>query len=126
MHKTVKEALDLVEALKTATAGIDGVDIVLCPTYTSLSAVGCALGGTKMTLGAQGMFWKEQGAWTSQISPLMLTDVGDYPKLQDALLAYYREHAPQLVDAPPASTFMAVGAIVPSGARFQIDAVAVS
>jgi triosephosphate isomerase (TIM) len=76
MHKTVKEALDLVEALKTATTGIDGVDIVLCPTYTSLSAVGCAVGGTKMALGAQGMFWKEQGAWTSQISPLMLTDVG--------------------------------------------------
>lgn len=76
MHKTVKEALELVEALKTTTTGIDGVDIVLCPAYTSLFAVGGAVGGTEMALGAQGMFWKEQGAWTSQISPLMLKDVG--------------------------------------------------
>ena len=56
---------------------------------------------------------------------LLLSDAGDYPKLQSALLAYYREHAPQLVATPPASTVMEVGAIVPGGARFQIDAVAV-
>ncbi|MDO8671388.1 MAG: triose-phosphate isomerase [Dehalococcoidia bacterium] len=76
MHKTVKEALDLVETLSQSTADVSGVEIVVCPTYTSLSAVGCAVGGTNIELGAQGMFWKEQGAWTSQISPLMLTDVG--------------------------------------------------
>jgi enamine deaminase RidA (YjgF/YER057c/UK114 family) len=57
---------------------------------------------------------------------LMLTDVDDYEEMQSALLAFYREHAPQMVEAPPASTFMEVAAIVPSGARFQIDAVAVS
>ena len=56
----------------------------------------------------------------------MLSDVDDYPKMQSAVLAYYREHAPHMVETPPASTFTEVAAIVPSGARFQIDAVAVN
>ena len=56
---------------------------------------------------------------------LMLSDVDDYPEMQNALLAFYREHAPHMVETPPASTFMEVAAIVPGGARFQIDVVAV-
>ena len=57
---------------------------------------------------------------------LMLTDATDYPKLQSTLLAFYREHAPQLIETPPATTFMEVVTIVPFGTRFQIDAVAVA
>ena len=57
---------------------------------------------------------------------LLLRDADDYPNMQSALLSYYREHAPHLVDTPPATTFMQVPAIVPSGARFQVDAVAVT
>jgi enamine deaminase RidA (YjgF/YER057c/UK114 family) len=57
---------------------------------------------------------------------LLLRDAGDYPAMQSALQAYYREHAPQLVDEPPATTFMQVPAIAPGGARFQVDAVAVT
>ena len=76
MHKTIKEAVALVEQLAESTAGVKGVEIVVCPTYTALSAVGLAVEELDIKLGAQGMFWKEQGAWTSQISPLMLTDVG--------------------------------------------------
>jgi enamine deaminase RidA (YjgF/YER057c/UK114 family) len=56
---------------------------------------------------------------------LMLTDVDEYARMQSALVAYYREHAPQLVVTPPASTFLGVGAIGPGSARFQVDAVAV-
>jgi len=56
---------------------------------------------------------------------LMLSDVDEYARMQSALAAYYREHAPQLVATPPASTFMGVSATAPGGARFQVDAVAV-
>ena len=56
----------------------------------------------------------------------MLSNAEDYPEMQSALLAYFGEHAPHLVETPPATTFMQVPAIVPSGARFQIDAVAVT
>ena len=76
MQKTVAEALDLVNALKQSTSGITGVEIVVCPPFTALSEVGKATAGSRIELGAQGMFWKEQGAWTSQISPLMLVDLG--------------------------------------------------
>jgi triosephosphate isomerase (TIM) len=75
MNKTIKEAIDLVEALGLATSRIDGVEMVVCPPFTALTEVAKALGGTKIKLGAQGMFWKEQGAWTTQISPIMLKDV---------------------------------------------------
>ena len=57
---------------------------------------------------------------------LMLRDPDDHPKMQRALLTFFGEHAPQLVETPPATTFMQVAAIVPSGARLQIDAVAVT
>jgi enamine deaminase RidA (YjgF/YER057c/UK114 family) len=57
---------------------------------------------------------------------LLLLDADDYPQMQSALLAYYREHAPHLVEAPPATTFTQVPAIVPSGARFLVDAIAVT
>jgi len=76
MYKTVKEGLDLVDALSKATADVSGVEMVVCPTYTALWAIGSVIGKSNLQLGSQGMFWKEQGAWTSQISPLMLTDVG--------------------------------------------------
>jgi enamine deaminase RidA (YjgF/YER057c/UK114 family) len=57
---------------------------------------------------------------------LLLRDVDDHPEMESALLAYYRGRAPHLVDAPPATTFMQVPAIAGSGARFQVDAVAVT
>jgi enamine deaminase RidA (YjgF/YER057c/UK114 family) len=57
---------------------------------------------------------------------LMLSDAGEYAGMQSALTAYYHDQAPQLVATPPAVTFAGVGAIGSGGARFQVDAVAVS
>jgi triosephosphate isomerase (TIM) len=76
MHKTVGEAVQLVEELKASTGKIEGVEIVVCPPYTALYPMSRALAESNIELGSQGMFWKEQGAWTSQVSPLMLKDCG--------------------------------------------------
>lgn len=76
MNKTVGEGLALVEALKPLVAGHDGADIVVCPPFTALYAVGQALQGTAIALGAQNTFWKSSGAYTSQVSVPMLQDVG--------------------------------------------------
>ena len=76
MNKTVGEALALVDALKPLVAGKDGVDVVVCPPYTALYPVREALQGTAVALGAQDVFWKASGAYTSQVSAPMLTDVG--------------------------------------------------
>ncbi len=78
MHKTVPEALKLVEELKVGLSDLDfdNVEVVLCPTYTALYSVGEAIKGTNLQLGAQDLFWEEEGAYTGEISPLMLKDLG--------------------------------------------------
>lgn len=76
MNNTVSESLKLVNELKPLVADIDAVDIAVCPTFVSLAAVGEELKGSNIELGAQCCFWKSSGAWTSQIAPEMLVDVG--------------------------------------------------
>lgn len=76
MHKTVGEALALVKELIPHVAQEEAVEVVLCPPFTALHAVGQALAGTRIALGAQNLFWEEEGAFTGEISPLMLRDVG--------------------------------------------------
>lgn len=76
MHKTVTEAVALAQELGKLTADAKDVDIVVCPTFTSLFVVREALSGTNIKLGAQNMHWEKQGAFTGEISPGMLKDVG--------------------------------------------------
>lgn len=76
MHKTVGEAKAFVETFLPLVRDVDNCTIVICPPFTALSAVAEMLKGAKIALGAQDMFWREQGAFTGEISPVMLTDVG--------------------------------------------------
>ncbi|MCX7968261.1 MAG: triose-phosphate isomerase [Armatimonadetes bacterium] len=76
MNKTIGEARSFVEAFLPLVSDVDDCTIVICPPFTALAAVGEMLKGTKIALGAQDMFWREQGAFTGEISPVMLTDVG--------------------------------------------------
>ena len=76
MNKTIEEGIALVEELKTMLSDVRDVDIAVCPTFVSLSRVGERIKDTNIELGAQCCFWKESGAWTSQIAPQMLRDVG--------------------------------------------------
>ncbi len=76
MHKTIDQSLDLVTKLKSEVAKVNDVDIVVCPPFTSLFAVGKAIKGTNISLGAQDLHWEEKGAYTGEVSPVMLTDLG--------------------------------------------------
>jgi len=76
MNKTIGESVALANELKPLVAGIDDVEIAICPTFVALAAVGQAIEGSNIALGGQNTFWKESGAWTSQISPQMLVDAG--------------------------------------------------
>ncbi|HHX40334.1 MAG TPA: triose-phosphate isomerase [Armatimonadetes bacterium] len=76
MHKTIAEARALVDGLKPGVAGLTGVEVVVCPPYTALAAVREAIEGSEIALGAQDVFWKEKGAYTSQVAPSMLVDAG--------------------------------------------------
>lgn len=76
MNKTIHESVALADELKGMVAGIDDVDIAICPTFVSLAVVGEAVKDSNISLGGQSTFWKESGAWTGQISPQMLLDAG--------------------------------------------------
>jgi len=72
MHKTIDEAVALVGGLKDALAGLDNCDVAVCPPFPALAAIREALAGSNIWLGAQNMYWEEQGAFTGEVSPLML------------------------------------------------------
>lgn len=78
MHKTVTEAMQLAQDVREATVDINTVDVVLCPPFTALAALKDVLAGSKVGLGAQNMYWAEQGAFTGEISPLMLQELCTY------------------------------------------------
>lgn len=75
MHKNIAEAVDL--AKKLAEAQLDSeVEAVICPPFTALQAVSEAVRGTAVKLGAQNMSWADKGAFTGEIAPDMLLDLG--------------------------------------------------
>jgi len=76
MYKTQSEASDFVKALQAEVEGYREVDVVVCPTYTCLSTVNGLLQDSIIQLGAQDVYWEEEGAYTGQISTAMLRDCG--------------------------------------------------
>ena len=75
MNTTVSEAVELVSEMRHELDAIDNIDKVICPPFISLSAVGELIKGTSIKLGAQNMYFEEKGAYTGEISPLMLADL---------------------------------------------------
>ncbi len=75
MHKTVPEALSLVQEIKIKLSRSD-YKVVVIPPFTALYSVGGAISGSPIKLGAQNVFWEDEGAYTGEISPLMLSDLG--------------------------------------------------
>ena len=75
MNTTVREATALVKEILPAIDQIDNVDKVVCPPFISLTAVGELIKGSSIKLGAQNVYYEEKGAYTGEISPLMLADL---------------------------------------------------
>jgi len=76
MYKTASEAVTLVQTIKAAVHTVSNVGIVICPPFTALSEVSKLLKDTAIELGAQNMYSAPEGAFTGEISPTMLKDVG--------------------------------------------------
>jgi len=74
MHNTNAQGVALAEELGKLTINNDKVDIVVCPTFTTLNAVSLVLKDTKIHLGAQNMHWEKKGAFTGEITAEMLQD----------------------------------------------------
>ena len=76
MNKTISETVELVNSLKREVSDIEGVDIVICPVFTSLSEAADLVIDSNIGLGAQNVYWQEKGAFTGEVSPMMLKDAG--------------------------------------------------
>lgn len=76
MHKTIKEANEFVQEFKPLIEANKDVDIVLCVPFTALYAVSEKLAGSNINLGAQNMYFQDKGAFTGEIAPNMLLELG--------------------------------------------------
>ncbi len=76
MNLDKAEAVALAEGLAKGAASTDGVDLAVCPPSVYADAVGQAVAGSKVALGAQNMYFEPNGAYTGEVSAAMLCDIG--------------------------------------------------
>lgn len=76
LNKTIAEATAFVNELRPLVEDIEGVEVLLCPVFTALSATAQAAEGSAIKVGAQDIFWKASGAYTGEVSAAFLKDAG--------------------------------------------------
>src|SRR5271170_3795360 len=76
MYKTPAQAEAFIKAFLPLVANQERDEIVLCPSATSLAVVVAGTAGSGIAVGVQNMHYAEEGAYTGEISPLMLKAVG--------------------------------------------------
>jgi len=78
MNTTVSEAVELVSKMRSGLDEIANVEKVVCPPFVSLAAVNELIKGSSIKLGAQNLYFEEKGAYTGEISPLMLAELCEF------------------------------------------------
>lgn len=76
MYKTISEAVEFVQALKPRVADASHCEIVVAPPFTALRATADAAAGSNIHIAGQDMGWEKEGAFTGDVSPVMLRDAG--------------------------------------------------
>jgi len=78
MNTTLNEAIELVNQMFPELDWIDNVDKVICPPFVSLATIKELIKGSTIKLGAQNLYFAEKGAYTGEISPLMLAELCEF------------------------------------------------
>ena len=78
MNTTVNEAVKLVGEMRPLLDSVNNVEKVVCPPFVSLTSVRETLKASSVKLGAQNMYFEEKGAYTGEVSPLMLAGLCEY------------------------------------------------
>src|SRR5512138_937022 len=72
MNKTVNESLDFVKEARERLSQIHNVEQVICVPFLAIPSLASAAKGTSIKIGAQNMHWEDSGAYTGEVSPVML------------------------------------------------------
>ena len=75
MNTTRSETASLIQGLIEGTRGIEKTTILVAPPFTNLETAATILQNSKIYLGAQSMFYEDKGAFTGEVSPVMLKDL---------------------------------------------------
>lgn len=76
MNKTLSETGEFISSFVPAVKDVKDVDIALAPPFTSLAIASENLKNSNVLLAAQDVFYEEKGAYTGEVSPLMIVDIG--------------------------------------------------
>ena len=105
MHYGPSEAQAFAESILPGLNALHGVERVLCPPAVSLTAVHAVISGSQVKLGAQNMYFEEQGAYTGEISPVMLRGLCDYVILGHSERRGYFGETDELVNKKARAAF---------------------
>jgi triosephosphate isomerase len=78
LFKGPAETQEFCLELRERLPSLDGVDVAVCPPYISLQAAVLALADTEIAVAAQNVHWAESGAFTGEVAPGMLREIGVY------------------------------------------------
>lgn len=78
MYTTARAAAELCRLLRERIDGLAGVEKVVCPPFVFLALAERELAGSSIKVGAQNVYWEEEGAYTGEVSPPMLADLCEY------------------------------------------------
>ncbi len=98
MNTTPSEAATLVKGMIDGLNQVEGVDKVLCPPFVSLVIVSELVKGTSIRVGAQNMHFEEKGAYTGEVSPLMLSGICQYVILGHSERRQYFSETDEIVN----------------------------
>jgi triosephosphate isomerase len=98
MNTTVTEAEKLVIEMLDKLDRIEGVEKVLCPPFVSSVAINMMLQGSSIRLGAQNMYFETEGAYTGEISPLMLRELCEFVILGHSERRWYFGETDEIVN----------------------------
>ena len=76
MYKTVSDAVKYVKEFRGVVKDVEGVEIVIAPTFLAIHAAAEAARNSNVAIAAQDVFWEREGAFTGEVAAAMLKDAG--------------------------------------------------
>ncbi|MFW6105488.1 MAG: triose-phosphate isomerase [Chloroflexota bacterium] len=98
MNTTTTEAEQLVLEMIEKIDKIEGVEKVICPPFVSLVAINMMLQGSSLKMGAQNMHFETEGAYTGEISPVMLSELCEFVILGHSERRWYFGETDEIVN----------------------------